>query len=345
MKSRVLAAVLILLIAGCSPVDDSVAIRNVTLIDALHGVRENQTVVFQGDEILAVHPADTADEAATVIDGTGKFLIPGLWDFHVHLTYDPRLTEAMPELFLSWGITSVRDTGALLANILPVVERMRAEGAVAPRVFFAGPLLDGQFVVYNGDGRPEIGVQVASPEDARNMVRALYDAGVDFIKVYEMVTPEVFYALVEAAGALGLPIDSHVPLSMRASVAGPFVDSIEHLRNIEMDCVSDGVESLLIRRQALANRDNMPGAALRSSLHNLQRLSSVAAYDQLRCDETIAAMADTTMVPTLRLNSFNLTPSYLNDDWEQALSRLPQDVRDELAEQGIDRAQSPSGPT
>ena len=87
---------------------------------------------------------------------------------HVHLSYDPRFTEAMPRLFLSYGITSVRDTGGLLENLLPVVEAMRVDGAVAPRVFFSGPLLDGEFVVYDGVGRPEIGTPNPTPDEARS---------------------------------------------------------------------------------------------------------------------------------------------------------------------------------
>ena len=95
-------------------------IRGVTIIDAVNGIRENHTVVFADDEILRIFPTDEPSNHSNVIDGSGKYLIPGLWDFHVHLTYDVRLTQAMPELFLSWGITSVRDTGGLMKNILPL---------------------------------------------------------------------------------------------------------------------------------------------------------------------------------------------------------------------------------
>ncbi len=77
------------------------AITNVTVIDAATGVRGNQTVVFDGDEITSVGPTGAELSVAETIDGTGKFLIPGLWDFHVHLTYDDRFTESMPALFLS----------------------------------------------------------------------------------------------------------------------------------------------------------------------------------------------------------------------------------------------------
>ncbi|MCI5107321.1 MAG: amidohydrolase family protein [Pseudomonadales bacterium] len=322
---------------------DAVAIENITLIDALNGVRENQTVIFSGDEIIAVQSASVAHNASDVIDGSGRYLIPGLWDFHVHLTYEEALVDAMADLFLSYGITSVRDTGGLLDKVLPVVEAMNAPDTLAPRVYYAGPLLDGDFVVYNGIGRPEIGTSVPTDEAARQTVSMLADAGVSFIKIYEMVSPEVFAVLVAAAEELGLPIDSHVPLSMRASVAGPDVDAIEHLRNIEMDCAADA-EALHARRlELLENPEGITGADLRASLHSLQRLPAVANYDEAQCDQTIAAMSDTVMVPTLRLNSFNLVPAWERNDFEDALIRLPAEVRETWRSQAMNRSQQPPG--
>ena len=329
------------LVAACQPAPTGTAITNITIIDAVNGVRENQTVVFDGDEIISIQPADTEISAAEVIDGTGKFLIPGLWDFHVHLTYDDRFVDAMPALFLSYGITSVRDTGGLMHKILPVAEKMRAADAIAPRVFFAGPLLDGNFVVYDGDGRPEIGVQNSTPADARAMITSLKEQGVSFIKIYEMVSPDVFAAMVEVANELELPIDSHVPLSMRASTAGPLVDSIEHLRNIEMDCASDTPAMHEERLERLKNPDGMSGADLRSSLHNLQRLPAIANYDQERCDQTLKALESTTQVPTLRLLSMSLAPPYLRDDWVDALSRLPTNAGNAWREATIESRSNP----
>ena len=324
MNARRVVALLALVLTGCQPAPGGTAITNVTVIDAVNGVREAQTVVFDGDEITAIGPVDTALDVAETIDGTGKFLIPGLWDFHVHLTYDDRFTEAMPALFLSYGITSVRDTGGLMHKMLPVVEEMRADGAVAPRVFFAGPLLDGNFVVYDGKDRPEIGVRNATPEQARATVRTLKEQGVDFIKIYEMVSPDVFEALVESANELDLPIDSHVPLSLRASTAGPSVDSIEHLRNIEMDCASDAPALHETRLERMKNPDGLSGFALRSSLHTLQRLPAIASYDEARCNETLTALQHTMQVPTLQLLAPSLVPPYLREDWDDSLDRLPE---------------------
>ena len=322
---------------------NATAITNVTVIDAVHGVRKNQTVVFDGDNIVSVQTAGPPADTARRIDGTGRYLIPGLWDFHVHLTYDERLTAVMPQLFLSYGITSVRDTGGLMHEILPVVEKMRAAGEIAPRVFFAGPLLDGEFVVYNGIGRPEIGVSVPTPELARQQVIEMHAQGVNFIKVYEMVQPEVFDALTEIAGELDLPIDSHVPLSMRARDAGPRVSSIEHLRNIEMDCAA-GAEKLHRARLALLQNDEgISGAALRTAMHSEQRLPAIGDYDEAQCDIVIAALQDTVMVPTLRLNSFVLLPPWQRPDWQEALSRLPTNVSRDWQTQAERRRSSPAG--
>lgn len=331
------------LVAGCAkaPVSGT-AITNVTVIDVVNGVRENRTVVFHGDEITAIRGADAELSVAETIDGAGKYLIPGLWDFHVHLTYDDRFTEAMPALFLSYGITSVRDTGGLMRKVLPIVEKMRAVDAIAPRVFFAGPLLDGNFVVYSGDGIPEIGVQNATPADAREMITSLKEQGVDFIKIYEMVRPDVFVAMVETANELDLPIDSHVPLSMRASTAGPLVDSIEHLRNIEMDCASNTPALHEERLERLKNPGGLSGADLRSSLHSLQRLPAIANYDQQRCDQTLKALGSTTQVPTLRLLSMSLAPPWFREDWDDALSRLPSAAGDPWRETTLERRNNPA---
>lgn len=332
---------LVSLVAACQPSPTGTAITNVTVIDAVNGVRQNQDVIFDGDEITTVVPSGTEPATERTIDGTGKFLIPGLWDFHVHLTFDDNLTESMPALFLSYGITSVRDTGGLMHKTLPVVKKMRSKDSLAPRVFFAGPLLDGEFVVYDGESRPEIGIRNATPDEARTAITDLKAQGVDFIKIYEMVSPAVFDAMVETANELNLPIDSHVPLSMRAGVAGPFVDSIEHLRNIELDCTTSAAELHETRLELLRNPNNLPGAELRSSLHSLQRLSAIGTYDEEVCDQTLARLGSTMQVPTLRLNAFSLAPPFQREDWDDALSRLPASIREEWQTSAIKLAENP----
>ena len=314
---------------GCSrdaelpPAPVGMAIANVTVIDAENGVRSNQTVVFDGDEILSVTGAAEAPPAAETVDGSGKFLIPGLWDMHVHLIYEDDLIQSMSSMFLKYGVTSVRDTGGLMHRVKPVVDRMRGPGALAPRVYFAGPLLDGTFVVYDGESRPEIGVQNATPEMAAARVADLKASGVDFIKIYEMVSPDVYAALADAARENDLPIASHVPLSMRASQAGPLADSMEHLRNVELDCASNSAELYEERLSMIAAHQEGPGFELRSSMHSAQRLPAIANHDDARCAQTLAALTSTIQVPTLRLNTLSAMPVYARDDWDAAVAEVP----------------------
>lgn len=199
----------------------------------------------------------------------------------------------MPGLFLNHGITSVRDTGGELQAVLAAVAPMRADSATAPRVFYAGPLLDGEYVVYTGEGRPALGIANPDVATARANIARLAEAGVDFVKIYEMVSPEVFEVLVAEARARNLPIDGHVPLSMRAREVGPRVQSLEHLRNIEMDCASRPDALLAERRRRLRNTERVNGFTLRTSLHNLQRLPSVAAYNEAECAQVLTAMGTT----------------------------------------------------
>jgi cytosine/adenosine deaminase-related metal-dependent hydrolase len=333
------------LLTACGPDAPPVdlVIENVTVIDAVNGARTGQTVSVDDGRIVAVADAGTPVNADETLDGAGRYLIPGLWDFHVHLTYDQRFTESMGDLFLHHGITSIRDTGGPLELVAPAVERLRAEGATAPRVFFAGPLLDGRDVVYDGENLPPLGIGNPDAETARANVARLAEAGVDFIKIYEMVSPEVFEVLVEEARARGLPMDGHVPLSMRARDVGPHVQSLEHLRNIEMDCVADAGARVAERRGLLENPDGMPGSQLRSSLHRAYRLPSVEAYDAGECAQVFEAMTSTIQVPTLRLNAMGLQPPFERSDWDALLPKLPGDARAEW-QAATEASRQESGP-
>ena len=322
------------LIIGCAqdaPESVDLAIRNVTVIDAVNPVRRNQTVLIEDGRIIDIVDSDTAPEtpASEEIDANGQYLIPGLWDFHVHFTFDKRFTDAMAGLFLYHGITNVRDTGGLLEDLLPVVDTLRSAGSNAPNIWYSGPLLDGKDVVYDGVNFPGLGIANPTPEAARANIAEIHAAGASFLKIYEMVTPEVFAAIVDEAGLRNLPIDGHVPLSMRARDVAPQVQSLEHLRNYEMDCVSDPELWLAARQAELANVANEPGNVLRSRLHTLQRLTAIIAEDPAVCAETTEALKATITVPTLRMNSMDLYVPFARDGFDQAMDLIPASVGEE----------------
>ena len=308
-----------------------IAIEHVTLIDAINPIRENQTVLIDDGRIVAIVNSDTKGRvsAQTTVDGSGQILIPGLWDFHVHFTFDTRFTDAMAGLFLYHGVTNVRETGGLLEDLLPVVDTLQRSGANAPSIWYSGPLLDGADVVYDGVNFPGLGIANPTPEAARANIAEIHAAGASFLKIYEMVSPEVFAAIVDEARLRNLPIDGHVPLSMRARDVAPQVQSLEHLRNYEMDCVSEPEIWLAARQQQLANTANEPGNVLRTRLHELQRLTAISNEDPEVCAEMTEALKATVSVPTLRMNSMDLHIPFMREDFDQAMQMIPPSVQQE----------------
>jgi imidazolonepropionase-like amidohydrolase len=217
----------------------SVVFRHVTVIDATGApARPDRDVVIRGGRIAAVDSAGRVPlpRDARTIDATGKFMIPGLWDMHGHLT---DATEAAFPLLVMNGITGVRDLGGDLARI----DRWRAEiekgERLGPRIVRAGPFVDGV-----KPGVPHR-LTVTTPEQARRAVDSLKTLGVDFIKVHNLLPRDAFFALLARARERGLPVAVHLPhgvSSAEASDSG--ATSLEHIETL--------VESALYRTGATA---------------------------------------------------------------------------------------------
>lgn len=331
------------LAVGCAQPPTGLAIENVTVVDPVAGALPGQRVVVRDGKIVSVGAQDESNEpVADTVDGRGRYLIPGLWDMHVHFLYEKALTDEMAGLFLDYGITSVRDTGGDLAEMQRLVGAMAAAPAPAPNVYYSGPLLDGRFVVYDGGdpGRPKLGTGIPDAETARAYVRELKAAGASLIKIYELVSPEVFEVLAAEARAAGLPIASHVPLLMTADAAGPLADSMEHLRNIELACAGNWAELLHERQRIIGEFVEGRGYDLRSSLHSLQRIPAIEAYDEARCDQVLSVLTETIQVPTLRLNTVAIELPFEDPDWARALAELPPAVAEEWQARAHDMAQN-----
>ena len=303
-------------------------INNVNVVDPVDGLIAQQQVVIQEDKIVYVGPIDkikTAD-SDIIIDATGQFLMPGLWDMHVHFLYDEALTDTMPELFLRYGVTSVRDTGGDVKKLAALREALK--DIPAPRIYFSGPLLDGEFVIYDGSdpSRPPLGASVLNAESAMSTVSALKTAGADFIKIYELIDPATYSSLAAAAKEFDMPIAAHVPLMMTADIAGPIAGSMEHLRNIELACAVNWQELLTQRQAAIAGFTEGLGYTLRSDLHSAQRIPAINAYDETRCNEVLDTLTNTIQVPTLRLNTILMLKPFERPDWPSAATALPQKV-------------------
>ena len=312
--------------------EHSILFTNVTAIDAKFGERNNINILITNNKIAKVSMEQINSPSNCItIDGTGKYLIPGLWDAHVHLTFTPGLEESMFPLFIANGITSIRDTGGLIDLVLPWKDKAKQEPNSSPNVFIAGPLLDGLPNVYDGSpGRPEISIGLKSPKEAEETVVMLKNKSVDLIKSYEMLTPKEFIAILNKSKEEGLFVTGHVPLSMdviEASNAG--LRSMEHLRNLEMACSKD-FDSLLNERRKilLAGKDSL-GGKLRSYIHRSQRLHAINSFDEERTNKVLARLAenDTWQIPTTALLTGGINRLYEDDTWLKTFQYLPKKVK------------------
>ena len=174
----------VLLVNSLAFASPRIIIKHATLIDAANPVRENMTVVLQGDAIQSIAASSSVIIDAqndTIVDATGKFLIPGLWDANVHLTFIPELDyKTAYDLFLANGITSIRDTGAVLSKLQPAIDYANENPDKTPRLFYSGPLIDGSLRVYKGKepGFPELSIGVDENTDSEAVVNDLVEQGV-----------------------------------------------------------------------------------------------------------------------------------------------------------------------
>ena len=306
----------------------NIIISNVTIIDAINGTRSGMSVGITDNKITSIDKNLKAYKASTEIDGTGKFLIPGLWDAHIHMAFDPEITDIMFDLFLMNGVTSVRDIGGQIHLVKPWKDKSIADPKNTPRLMMAGPLLDGTPRVYDGSSpsRPELGIEAVGVDGAVAIVDSFAAIGVDLIKAYEMLTPEQFVAVVDRAKSYGLPVTGHVPLSMdvmSASNAG--LRSMEHLRNLEMSCVADWEEMRDERRMMLAKGQNEAGGDLRSRMHQAHRYVAVGKQDDIQRKKVIETLAknETWQIPTLTISTATQNRVYARDQWRKDFQYLP----------------------
>ena len=198
-------------------------IRNVTVIDCTGSrPQPEMTVVIQRGRITELGKAAQVKlpQHAEIIDGRGKFLIPGLWDMHGHLT---DAGEGALAQLIENGVTGVRDMG----GDLELVKRWRREieegKRIGPHIVAAGPLLD-------GPTEAKWHVVAHNEAEARAVVRDIKQRGADFLKIHNNLSRPAFFAAVDEAKKLGMPVAVHLPRALsiaEASDAG--ANSLEHV--------------------------------------------------------------------------------------------------------------------
>lgn len=224
---NVLSAVLCLAISSAlaaqqNPIDQApLVIAHVTVIDATGGpARPGTTVVVLGNRIAALGADEkiAVPKAAHVVDGTGKFLIPGLWDMHVHLNYKDYLP-----LFIANGVTGVRVMWGQPQHH-EWRKQIEAGSLLGPHMKIASPIIDGPNPYWPGS------ISVKNEAQARQAVAMSKRYGADFVKVYQFLPRDLYFDIADESKKEGIPFEGHLPVTVTAeegSRAGQ--KSFEHL--------------------------------------------------------------------------------------------------------------------
>lgn len=213
-----------LALAGCGKTEkDGVALVGGNIITgAGDPVQRDMVIVVRQGRIETIAPREGFDipRNAEEVDVTGLFILPGFIDGHGHVQ-----RWALPR-YLAAGVTSVRDVHGAQDTILAIREEVSLGGLVAPRVFSAGAMLDGPPATY-----PDATV-ISNATEARRAVDALAVAGVDYIKIYTHITPNLLEPLLDEAATFNLRVTAHLGLIDAVTAARLGVRSIEHLSGV-----------------------------------------------------------------------------------------------------------------
>ena len=310
-----------LVTAGGVPASEALLIEHARVVDVATGaVREDTSVLSMDGKIAEIGGHVKAPRGAHRVDAHGNYLIPGLWDMHVHLTGTiadaNRSRDVLLPLLVANGVTGVRDMGGIFAALQEWRKQIAAGTLLGPQIYAAGPMLNGS------PDEAEI-MAARNPEEARARVTELKSMGVDFVKVLSSLDRDTYFAVAKAARANGMDFVGHVPpLVSSVEASDAHQKSIEHILygGIPLACSSD----------ADALRQQMAKAMNSGALLNVAKVEDAAAasFDQGRADELWKTLKKngTWVVPTL-------TSTYTS-------SRL-----DELVKADLDAAYLPNAVT
>jgi imidazolonepropionase-like amidohydrolase len=220
--------------ALAAPREADVVIRHVTIVDVEAAKTvTGQTVVLKGDDIVAVGTDGAIAKdwrAARTVEGKGRYLIPGLWDMHVHFGGGPELIDenkALLPLYVANGITTIRDaSGDLPEQVLAWRGEIAGGRLFGPRLLTSGAKIEGIAPVWKGT------IEVGSEADVDAALDRLKNRDkVDFVKITDStLKPELFLYALTKAKTLGLRTSGHIPMALTVDQAvDAGISSIEHL--------------------------------------------------------------------------------------------------------------------
>lgn len=287
--------------------DHSVAVEHVRLFDSEQAtIREDQTVVINGEGITTVGPsaAVVVPKDAQHIDGTGKTLLPGLFDMHAHVQPGDGL------LNIASGVTSVRDMGNDIEELKHLQAQWDSGAAIGPRVWKAG-LIDGR-----GPLQAPAGLNADTAEEAQAAVNRYADLGYVQIKVYSSLNPEFVPGIVKTAHARGLRVSGHIPNGM---IASQFVedgaDEVQHINFIFLNFLGSQVKDTRTPERFTAVGANAAKLDLQSK--EVNDFIALLLKHHTTVDVTLATFE----------GLFTGRPGKVSPDYAPVINRLPAQVQ------------------
>lgn len=237
-RRRPWAWLIAVLAIGCTEAraaGPALVIRGASVFDADSAtMKPDRTIVVSGEKIEAVGTPErpvAVPRGAVVIDGKGKFVIPGLIDGHVHLVHRLNLAhmtgdEVLP-LFLANGVTSVRDTGDEIVAQTLVARHADAHPGQCPRVFRASGLIDGSPPVHR-----DIGIPITDPAQVPSLVEDMAGWGVTTLKIYARTGREVGRKVIEEGHRHRLVVTGHLSAYPAQDAVADGIDCLEHIWSV-----------------------------------------------------------------------------------------------------------------
>lgn len=263
--------------ANIVDIENAVVIPNQTIAIS------DSKIIARGDDSLKLNYS-----ATTQIDAQGRFVMPGLWDMHVHFGGGEQLIEENKQLlplYLAYGVTTVRDAAADLSeSVLSWRAQISKGELIGPTIYTSGPKLEGKGSIWPGD------LEVETPQEMHAAIDKLDAMNVDFIKITDSaLTPALYLQAVKEVKKRGYKISGHIPFSLSVTdVSSAGLDAIEHMTYLLKAAAKNEDEiSAKVKTGELSYRSALPIV-----MNNIDKDTAMQKYRLL-------AKNNTAVVPTL----------------------------------------------
>ncbi len=201
-----------------------IVVEGGTLFDGAGRTFRDSSVLIEGGRFKSIGKTGEATypDDVEVIDAEGKTVLPGLMDMHVHSSWIKQVLG----LFPACGVTTIRDLGSPLEEVLEMRDSIAGGIRPGPRIFTSGPLVDGPGTTFS------FADVVEDEAGAKEEIRKLRERGVDVVKLYYRLEPNVVRALIQAAHEMGFLTAGHLLVTRPEEAIRMGLDSVEHITTI-----------------------------------------------------------------------------------------------------------------